>query len=75
MKTATGRQAKYLLCVGNIGQMAYSNKADAKRDFAFYRECSINLRGRAGSESVQLLDMTDGTVISEYIGTMFFEGD
>lgn len=70
MKTVTGRQAKYLLCVGNIGNMYYSNKKEALKDFAFYRECSINLRGRAGSESVQLLDMTDGTVISEYIGTI-----
>jgi len=75
MKTVTGRQAKYLLCVGNIGNMAYSNKKQALKDFAFYVECSINLRGRAGSESVQLLDMSDGTVISEYIGTIDQQGE
>lgn len=69
MKTVTGRQAKYTLSVGNIGNMAYSNKKQALKDFAFYRECSINLRGRAGSESVYLTDC-NGEIIAEYIGTI-----
>lgn len=69
MKTVTGRQAKYILSVGNIGNMAYSNKREALRDFAFYRECSINLRGRAGSESVYLTDC-EGEIIAEYIGSI-----
>lgn len=69
MKTLTGRQAKYVLSVGNIGNMAYSNKREALRDFAFYKDCSINLRGRAGSESVYLTDV-NGELIAEYIGTI-----
>lgn len=69
MKTVTGRQAKYTLSVGNIGNMYYSNKKQALKDFAFYRECSINLRGRAGSESVYLTDC-NGEIIAEYIGTI-----
>jgi len=69
MRTPAGRKAKYTLSVGNIGNMAYSNKREALKDFAFYRECSINLRGRAGSESVYLLD-TNGETIAEYIGTI-----
>jgi len=69
MKTVAGRKAKYTLNVGNIGNMAYSNKREALKDFAFYKECSINLRGRAGSESVYLMDC-DGEIIAEYIGTI-----
>ena len=69
MKTVSGRKAKYTLSVGNIGNMAYSNKREALRDFAFYRECSINLRGRAGSESVYLTDC-EGETIAEYIGSI-----
>lgn len=69
MKTVSGRQAKYTLIVGNIGSMAYSNKREVLKDFAFYRECSINLRGRAGSESVYLTDV-NGEIIAEYIGTI-----
>lgn len=69
MKTVSGRKAKYTLSVGNIGNMAYSNKREALRDFAFYRECSINLQGRAGSESVYLADC-EGEIIAEYIGTI-----
>lgn len=69
MNTVTGRQAKYTLSVGNIGNMAYSNKKQALKDFAFYKECSINLRGRAGSESVYLYNH-HGECLAEYIGTI-----
>lgn len=69
MKTVTGRQAKYVLSVGNIGSMYYSNKKEALRDFAFYRECSINLRGRASGESVYLTDV-NGNIIAEHLGTI-----
>ncbi len=69
MKTVTGRKAKYTLSVGNIGNMAYSNKREALKDFAFYKECSINLRGRAGSESVYLYNQ-HGECLAEYIGTI-----
>lgn len=69
MKTPTGRNAKYTLSVGNIGNMYYSNKKEALKDFAFYRECSINLRGRAGSESVYLYN-EHGECLAEYIGTI-----
>ena len=69
MKTPTGRTAKYTISVGNIGSMGYSNKKQALKDFAFYKDCSINLRGRAGGESVYLTDV-NGEIIAEYIGTI-----
>lgn len=69
MKTVAGIQAKYTLSVCNIGNIAYSNKKQALKDFAFYKECSINLRGRAGGESVVLYN-EHGECLAEYIGTI-----
>ena len=66
-KNESVNEEKYVVNVGNIGNITCKDKAEAEETYKEYVEQSKSGKGRAGGESVYL--MVDGEPEKEYFGT------
>jgi hypothetical protein len=59
---------QYNLLVGNIGNISYTNKNDAIKDYNHYVKISKKIITRCAGESVALF--CNDEIIKEYIGSI-----
>lgn len=68
-----GKQMKFQVSVGNIGTIDCKDEGEARRVFADYKAQSESERGRAGGETVILLENGEPTL--EHIGSLDTSSD